>query len=294
MNHMAQPHTLRLYIEPEHGPVKPLELNLLEIESAVQASRLATGNRDEERFLLVARRIKEAFPFVLPESNRSGIASILARFSEAYRFSGMVLHLAGTIQQTPTAAEPAGGDLTSLQGEIKTLASETMRLKRLFEIEQQAHRATKEQLIRIESEYKRQLQDRDIVYERQKLKIEDLQERLHLKEEENRRISLAADKLASAHASLRTHHDLLTETQADTQAASTALGQRYRQLEERFRNVENDLARLRIEARNAQSVEQSLRETLAEQTEEIGRLEEELGIRLADGNRGTDDFTMLA
>jgi DNA repair exonuclease SbcCD ATPase subunit len=293
MNHMAQTHTLRLYIEPEHGPVKPLELNLLEIESAVQANPLATGNRDEERFRLVARRITEAFPFVVPESNRSGIASILARFSEAYRFSGMVLHLAGTIPEAPTASEPASGGLDALKGELKTLSGETMRLKRLFEIEQQAHRTTKEQSMRRESEYKKQLQNRDTAYDRQKLKTEDLQERLRLQEEENRRISLAADQLASAHASLRTQYDLLKETQVDTEAASAALEQRFRELEARCRDAENALARARMEVRNAQSVEQSLRETITEQAEEIGRLEEERSIRSAGVNRGADDFTIL-
>lgn len=273
MSSMPSAQEVTLYIHPDKGPIKPIQLNLMEIEVAVHNSRMSTYNRDEERLRQVALRIKQAFPYVDPNSNRNGIMTVLSRFSSAYQFNGMVLRLSGTIEDDGASQNDG---IKRLNSEVDALTKEVPRLRRLLEIEQQAHRATKEQVMQVQAENSRLIQDRDLAYDRNKMRLDDLQARLQLREEENRRLREESEKIIRAHSALNVQHEMLKTSYEELQEAQRALQQRHDESQRRLTTLENELARLRLDAKNAKTTEEQLRETIERLEDENRELEDML------------------
>lgn len=273
MSSMPSSQEMTLYIHPDKGPIKPIQLNLMEIEVAVHNSKFSTNNRDEERLRQVALHIKKAFPYVDPNSNRNGIMTVLSRFSSAYQFNGMVLRLSGTIEDDGL---PNNDGIKRVNSEIDALTKEVPRLRRLLEIEQQAHRAAKEQVMQLQAENSRLIQDRDLIYDRNKVRLDDLQARLQLREEENRRLREESEKIIRAHSALNVQHEMLKSSQQELEETNRTLHQSREELQHRLTSMENELARLRLDAKNAKTAEEQLRETIARLEDENRELEDML------------------
>src|SRR6266446_1962803 len=93
--------TVTLYIEPDKGPIKPVQLDLLDIEQMLQTAYTMSRNKDQERLKLICAQIKKQLPNVQPESNMTGLSLVMARFSHVDQFSGCVLRLNGEIEADP-------------------------------------------------------------------------------------------------------------------------------------------------------------------------------------------------
>ena len=293
MHDMSSPQVVTLYIHPDNGPVKPITLNLMEIEIAVHNARVPASHFDEQRFMLIAQRIKKDFPDVDPYSNRNALVALLARFTAAYQFSGMVVRLSGTIKDKTITRPAEGAGL--LNSEVDKLVKENARLKRLFDIEVQAHQATKEQISKVNADYQRQLYDRDIVYDKNALKIEDLGERLRLREAENKRLREDVEKSVRAFSDLNTQHGFLQDTHQEAIDTHEALKIEYDKLQGHLNSVESDLSKARIDLKNGKRVEEQLRETIETLKDEISLLEEERDSRPRQEPvaQGSDQFDVM-
>lgn len=287
---MAAQFEVTLYIHPDEGPIKPVKLNLLEVEAAVQNSKMAIGNFEEARMQEVCRQIKKAFPHVVPESNRQGIVTILARFANAHQFSGMVLRLNGSIEADQSKT---GNNVKSQIGEVDALGKEVSRLRRMLEVEQQASRATKEQIAQLQSESSKFRQERDLLYDRNRITVEDLQARLRQRESEYQRLRADADKIAQERSDFRVQVDLLTETGEELRARNEALQKNLAELQARLSSNEHELARLRMERTGAQRTEKDLREEIKQLKDEIADLETKLYAQQRQTVQGSDQFDAM-
>jgi chromosome segregation ATPase len=290
MYNMSAQFEVTLYIHPDKGPIKPIKLNLLEIETTVQNSKMARDNFEEARIQEVIKRIKKEFPYVVPESNRNGIVTILARFSNAYQFNGMALRLSGQIEADQS---DVGDELKRLDSQANALAKEVPRLKRLLEIEQQAHRVTKERIVELQMANKKLLQDRDLLYDKNKIAIEDLQTRLQQKEAENRRIRDDTDKIVRERSDLQVQLDLLKDTNEELQTTNGTLQKSLAELQSRLSSNESELARLRMERTNAKRTEEQLRECIQRLEDENAELKEELYAQRKQVIQGSDQYDTI-
>lgn len=294
MDTVSSQHILQLYIHPDEGPIKPMTLDLMEIEIAVQGSRSAALNPDEERFRQIASRIKKEFPYVDPNSNQKGLSVILSRLSHSYHFTGVVLRLAGMI--TEDASSTSNKDVKQLESEVTALASEVPHLKRLLLVEQQAHRAAKEQYLLLEAENSRLLNDRGLLYERSKTRIEDLQEQVRQQTDELRRMRENGDKVVRENSALRIQIEQLNVEHGELHKHLESLKKNLDDLQLLFRDRESELARLRMEVRNAEAKEMQLNETIERQQEEIRELEDSLNSvtpRTSTTVGGSNQFEIL-
>jgi hypothetical protein len=114
---------LTVYLHPDRGPISPVDLNLLALFETV------TPPAGEDLTDAHLRRLEDAirarYPHVRPETNRRGLKRIYANFLTAYRFDGVVLRVAGTIE----AEDESGEVVERYKAEITRWAEENRRLK---------------------------------------------------------------------------------------------------------------------------------------------------------------------
>lgn len=260
--------TVTLYIEPDQGPIKPVDLDLLVIEEMVLAAHPPIQNREQERLKIIGDQIKKRFARVQPESNQAGLSHILARFSHASQFNGMVLHLAGEIDpdpQKPSKGTPA----TSLTTEVDRLVIEVRNLRGQLQNEKNANVTDKARVVQVEDAYRQLTQQR----QRDAYEISTLQQQLQQGQDELRR---ARDDLAREQQRLQADVATATRAHAAVQTQYEQLKIQHDELQKRLQQRDNELATLRIGISQNQQRENLLKATITEREDEIQRLREQL------------------
>lgn len=287
--------TVTLYIEPDKGPIKPINIDLMEIEQVVLTTYRTSGNRDQERQRLICAKIKQQFPYVEPESNLNGLSMVLARFSYTDQLNGWVLRLKGVIESDPVKAASPNGQVVALQKEISNLTRTVVDLRGQLLKEQNANLSDKAKAQQLESANQNLVQQRTKDYnEIVQLRMKEQQD-----QQENQRLNQEIQRLNSELASETQR--LRTEAENALRAAS-ANQLRYEQLEmqsklqyaqleqqckdsrdqleqkykKQLQQRENDLVKLREEATRPRESEELLRNEIARQQKVIDDLKQRL------------------
>lgn len=134
MNIMPSQYIVTLYIQPDKGPISPIEIDLLSIETTIMGLD-AGSNRDESRIRQIAAKIKTQFPDVDPYRDLSVFSHFVRRLSHVALFSGVVVRLPGTIQGQSQPPNPTADQIQRLADEAiemrKKLGVLEMRNKEL-------------------------------------------------------------------------------------------------------------------------------------------------------------------
>src|SRR5579859_2508961 len=121
MNLTLEP--IKLYIDPDNGPITSMDLNMLNVElSIIQPA--TNANRDNARVEAVIALIKEKFPNVQPEACRQQLRLLISRLVHVSIYDGIVLHLPGSIDGPPLPQNYTQADIDKLKNEITNLTTE--------------------------------------------------------------------------------------------------------------------------------------------------------------------------
>jgi uncharacterized phage infection (PIP) family protein YhgE len=122
---------ITLFIEPDDGPIRPVKIDMLEIETDVVRMPLSL-NRDQERIKVIAAKIKAAFPKVQPEARMQDLRSLITRLGHAAIYDGVVLHLPGSIDGPSTPKNPGQEVFDQLSAEGLQLKTDLQKLVNKF------------------------------------------------------------------------------------------------------------------------------------------------------------------
>jgi chromosome segregation ATPase len=279
--------TVTLYIEPDKGPIKPISIDLMEIEQAVRTTYRTSVNREQERQRLICAKIKQQFPYVEPESNLNGLSLVLARFSYADQLNGWVLRLKGVIESDPVKVASPNGQVVALQQEISNLTQTVVDLRGQLLKEQNANLSDKAQAQQLASTNQNLVQQRAKDYneivrltmqqQQDQQKIQALnQEIQRLNSElasETQRLQVEAENALRAASASQLRYEQF-EMQSKLQYQQ--LEQQYKDVQKQLRQRENELVKLRQEATVPRESEELLRNEIARQQKEIDDLKQRL------------------
>ena len=144
---------ITLFIEPDDGPIRPVKIDMLEIETDVVRMPLSM-NRDQERIKVIAAKIKAAYPNVQPEARMQDLRLLITRLGQAAIFDGIVLHLPGSIDGPSTPKNPGQAVLDQLSTEGLQLKTDLQKLVNKFKELQNDHNALKAENARLVSSEK--------------------------------------------------------------------------------------------------------------------------------------------
>ncbi len=277
---------LNLYIHPERGPIQLVELDLMEIEVAVYGSRSAISNPEEERIRQVAQRIKAQCKGVDPQSNLKGIASILTRLTTFHQFQGVVIRLAGSTEGGAVTPSSTLEEVERLKSKADHLEKEVPRLTKLLEIEQQAHRAAKEQYGKLEAEHRRAANQHSVFYDKSEMTINQLQAQVRQREAEINRVRQDADTIVRQHAGVEMQVTQLQQRNADLEKSLA-------DLQARLTERDSELAQHRQNTSQFKRTEDQLRQAIKDREEEIKRLQDRLDTLAASPVGGSDDSDVM-
>lgn len=251
-----QQYAMTLYIAPDNGPVSPMKLDMLSVETAVMGLD-ASSDRDEARVRLIAERIKAAFPEVDPYGNLHMIAQFISRLSHIARFSGVVLRLPGTINGPAQPVNPAAEEFARLADEYRKLKEERDDLRT-------AHDDLKvqvgSQIPFLEQELKKWIGA-------SKKQEEKIQQFRHEKEEAQQKL-LEIDTEYEAYKAR-----LLALEKENTTLRSQE--EQHRHASQKLPKLQGDIAALRLANANQEAENRQLNETLEKYKQEVVRLKQE-------------------
>jgi hypothetical protein len=122
---------ITIFIEPDDGPIRPVKIDMLEIETDVVRMPLSL-NRDTERIKSIAAKIKAAYPKVQPEARMQDLRFLISRLGQAAIFDGVVLHLPGSIDGPSTPKNPGQDVFDKLSAEGLQLKADLQKLVNKF------------------------------------------------------------------------------------------------------------------------------------------------------------------
>jgi hypothetical protein len=132
MSAVPSQYVVTVYIHPDHGPITPMQLDMLSVETMVMGLD-ANSNRDEARIRETAARIKAAFPDVDPYRNLGILTQLIRRLGHVGLFSGVVLRLPGAIPGPSQPVNPTEQEFAKLKDEIGNLKTELEELRQANE-----------------------------------------------------------------------------------------------------------------------------------------------------------------
>jgi hypothetical protein len=249
--------SIAIYIHPDDGPIMPMELDMLAVET-LALSVPAGSQREDVRFREIARRIRDQFPEVDPESNWRELRSIMGRLSHFDLFNGIVLRLPGKIKMPVTApAQPSQATIS----ELNDLTKKVQQLSRQLSKVNAEHDVTKTRLYTQESENKRLKTARDKLSQ----ECSGLQVQTQRDQETIERARLIVKRL----------REELEAAQRETAGMQTELEQVRNEFQANSR-MTDEISILRQQTTNAQKTEQQLRETLAQRDQAIQELQDKI------------------
>ena len=227
-----------LYIHPDSGPVTPMQLDMLSIETTILGLD-AHSNRDDARIRQIAAKIKATFPDVDPYRNLGMLSQFVSRMSHVALFSGVVLRLPGTIQGASLPTSPDAADYAQKIQETITLRAALDDCEQRFETVDQLLPALKKQNEQLQRRNKQldttlndirvrvdsaenHMQDALAETQRQRDKSDKLEQEnaaLHVREEELQRECKSLLKFKNEVADLR--QELIEERKAHEQFKET-------------------------------------------------------------------------
>jgi len=272
-----------LYIHPDTGPVMPMELDLMAVE-IVALKVPGDDRRNDARIREIARKIKEKFPKVDPESNWREVATLIGRLRHAQTFNGVVLRLPGTIDMAPSPlASPASPTpVREITAQLEQFTKEIKQLRRELQKERQEHNATKARLFTTESENKRLkgLQDQFDKLNREladaRFQAQQLQDKVGRARTIVQKAREDTDVAQQETASVKLE---LEQAQQDVSTFQIALTQ-----------MQEELSQLRQRVTNSDKAEQQLRETIEKRDREIADLQARLRHSTEDEDTFSSEF----
>jgi chromosome segregation ATPase len=148
MNNYKQ-RKITIYIHPEQGPVKPMILDLMDVELAT-LKQPGASQGDDARIKEIARRIKAEFKDVRPEESRNELAPLVRQFGNYQSLDRLVLRLPGAIQNsTDTDGKPTA----EVKNQLDQFKKQIEQLARKLRLEQDEHEKTKLLLATLKDNY---------------------------------------------------------------------------------------------------------------------------------------------
>lgn len=270
-----------LYIHPDTGPVMPMELDLMAVE-VVALKVPGADRRDDARIREIARKIKEKFPKVDPESNWHEVASLIGRLSHAQSFNGVVLRLPGTIDIAPPTSSASPAPVKELTAQLEQFTKEIKQLRRELQKERQEHNATKARLYTAEGENKRLKGFQD---QFDKLNREVADARFQVQQ--------LQDKVGRARTIIQKARDDADAAQQETASVKLELEQARQEVstfQAALGQIQEELSLLRQRANHADKAEQQFRETLERRDQEIANLQARLRYLTEDEDTSSSEF----
>jgi predicted nucleic acid-binding Zn-ribbon protein len=266
---------IALYIHPDSGPILPMPLDMMAVEMmALKAP--GSIQRDDARIREVAKRIREKFPDVDPESRWREVASLIGRLSHADLFNGIVLRLPGKIEEEIVASSELS---KATLEELDRLAKEIQQLNKGLQKERVEHEATKAKFYAIESENKRL----KVLYDKANTEIADLRVQAQH----------AAEKVERARARITSTSAARDATEQEAAGLKIQLEQAQKELQARP-DFEAELSLLRQRVTSAEHTERQLCETIEERERKIDELQERIRYLTedtqAEDTPGSDPF----
>lgn len=256
----AAQYEIALYIHPDKGPITPMLLNLLEIETAVTGLD-AHSNRDEARIQAIAYQIKTKFPNVDPYSKLRELTQLISRFSHVAIFNGIVLRLPGTIDG-PSPIVP------NMPEEEKQRLIDEVNKKRA---EVEAYRQEKVKL--------------EVTIANIQTRNTQLEQVQQTHRDEMKRLQVALDKAEREAYSANTEMQKNKGKVSALEQEKAGLEVQLEQLKKDRRSInalKEEVAALQENLTSQRSVEQQLRDTLKQREQEMNVLRTRLR-RLAEG-----------
>lgn len=201
-------YAITIYVHPDAGPILPIQIDMMQVE--IIAQKAPAPNRNEVRINEVANQIKQCFPRVKPESQRQGIAAIIARLENLALFSGIVLRLPGSIDEESPATTKK---IDSLVKDVGRLRGEATQLREQFERERGERELIKGKLSEAVSAGKRLLQEREEAQKR----VSYLQAQLRQAQEDATCARQDADRSEREKAQLQTRLDFQQDNTTNQQ-----------------------------------------------------------------------------
>jgi peptidoglycan hydrolase CwlO-like protein len=250
---------VKIYIEPDDGPIKPLKLNMLEMEEGV-IDLGSSSNRDQVRMQRTIERIKDAFPGIDPYGNLDMIRHFVRRFNHVALFNGVVLRLPGTIQADSKNIALDPDSIKNLEKEYQTLKSESEALKGNVQYLEKKYQEEAKKNPELEKQVKQYV----IKFEELERRIKHLQEECDTAREEK-------DKAVDDAQRVRARESTLEQ-----ENASLMLKEEQARRDLRAYNVmQNELADLRVENDNLRKENVELHTTLDKCEQENIKLREQ-------------------
>lgn len=257
MSSSPTPYVVTLYIHPDKGPVRDMQLDMLSIETRVIGLD-ANSDRDDARVREIAAQIKKNFPHVDPYRNIGMLNQFITRFGHVALFNGVVLRLPGTIDGdgfvpvlNPTAAE-----FQRLTEEMNQLKDQLEDLKKKYYVDVGDFRSAV-----AENEGLRKAQT-----ELQK-KLNELRSQIDKAEHQAYDAEQAAQKYKDRSGILEKE---VAELRVKEEKARRDL--------QSLMNIQQEVAVLRQNLNEEQKAEQQLRQSLEKREKEISELRKKLRI----------------
>ena len=130
MSAVPSQYVVTVYIHPDHGPITPMQLDMLSVETMVMGLD-ANSNRDEARIRETAARIKAAFPDVDPYRNLGMLTQLIKRLGHVGLFNGVVLRLPGAIPGPSQPVNPTIEEFAKLRDELANLKTRLVELDQI-------------------------------------------------------------------------------------------------------------------------------------------------------------------